>query len=626
MASNLPAVINNNQLADTLRALFTPNTNQHQQVMMMKRMFGNMFNQKQSNNGAEDFFTKDSMLELHGRLEKMQKTMENINDNIKSMAEIEEEINDREENDFYREQREEAAAKRETKQITLLEKILKQLDYSRGNGNGGLPDDSILGGGKGLLAALGITSIASFLKGGLKKLGVAGLSLGAVSGAFDAERITGSKDLTGILGAGKILGASIAGLFSALTFGFVNDKDIYNFMTTAIPDVVSEVYKNVKKMATDTISMIDKDLENWLGNNYKVVRDSLGKKLTDIKNLAQNLGSKAFSMLTGTFDTVYDYGLDLINWVSGWRATELNAQPSSLPSSESSKATGIVDKTIGMAKDITGLATGQTQKNIDAANKLGLTAQWRAADPNVEKSTGYCYRGVKRTLLESGLVDHYLPGLHAYEAAEQFEKLGWEEMGGKGWKTDNPNIVKSLPPGYLVVWNRDKNKKGDSGHVAITIGNGMEMSDHERSLDKSISQRGKFGYRIFAPYKPLMQGISDSADTWVYNKVKSAGNWILGNLSSFVSGEQNALGQTLTGISNDLSGVDTVGAEDARVKSVVSEANKAQQTATVKSEPAPAPNVNIVNNSSTVIPQDTSSSDVVFEWTFKNSLLPNRKF
>jgi hypothetical protein len=639
MASNLPAVINNNnQLANTLRSMFMPNTNSQQQIMMMRRIFGPNFNnnnQRQvlDNNGVEDFFLKDSMLEMHGRMEKIQKTLEDMNENIKSMVELEEEMNDREEEDFWKEQREEKQEKREVKQISLLEKILKQL------GNAGLGfmnedwantfDTGSSSFGGGMLGSLMAGSGATFLKGLLKKAGVAGMVYGAVSGAFDASRITGGADLTGIAGAGRILGSSISGLISIMTFGLIDSKDIYNFMTKNIPEAAMSVFETAKKTITDSINGVDKALEKWLGDNYKIVKTSLAEKMGKISNFGKDIASKAFSIMTGIVDKTYDYGLDLINWFDGISAPP-ELQQNALLDSEMSKETGYWGKAIGLAKDLTGLATGQTEKNIETANMLGDLAQKRSNLPSVQKKYNpdkpMCYAGVKNTLLTGGITNGvYLPGEHAYMAASEFEKLGLQELTN-GWQTDNPNQVKQLPKGYLVVWNKDPKKANDSGHVAITLGNGREFSDHEQSLDSSIRKRGAFGFRVFAPYKSLGGGLSDRVDNWTLEKIKAAPGAMWENLKSFVSGEQSSIFGAGSMIKKIQSEIDTTSAEDNRVKSVISEANKAPESSTVKVEPVTAPSINIVNNSSTLVPQDTSTSMNPFEWGWVKALLPNRKF
>lgn len=652
MASNLPAVNNNNQLANTLRSMFMPNTNSQQQIMMMRRIFGPNFNnnnQRQvfDNNGVEDFFLKDSMLEMYSRMEKIQKTLEDMNQNIKSMVGLEEDMNDREEEDFWKEQREEKQEKREGKQISLLEKILKQL------GNAGLGfmnedwDNTFDTGrssfGGGVLGSLMAGSGATFLKGLLKKAGVAGMVYGAVSGAFDASRITGGADLTGIAGAGRILGSSIAGLISIVTFGLIDSKDIYNFMTKNIPEAAMSVFETAKKTITDSIDGVDKTLEKWLGDKYKIVKTSLAEKMGKISNIGKDIASKAFSIMTGIVDKTYDYGLDLINWFDGISAPP-ELQQNALLDSEMSKETGFWGKAKGLAKDLTGLATGQTEKNIETANMLGEYAKTAP-----KGRSGYCYAAVKNISKKAGITSDYRAGEEyqkAYMAADnEFRERGYKELTSGVWQNrSNADDISNLPQGYYVVWAgmktdkdgniiRDKNgnpiiNTNDPGHIGITLGDGTEMSDEKRNISSLVNSdkfKNRF-FRIFAPYKNLGGGLSDRADDWTLEKIKAAPGAMWKNLKSFGSGEQGSIFGAGSMFKKIQSEIDTTSAEDNRVKSVISEANKAPESSTVKVEPVTAPSINIVNNSSTLVPQDTSTSMNPFEWGWVKALLPNRKF
>jgi hypothetical protein len=100
---------------------------------------------------------------------------------------------------------------------------------------------------------------------------------------------------------------------------------------------------------------------------------------------------------------------------------------------------------------------------------------------------GYCYRGVKRALAPLGVNLH---GGSAYQAADQLAR--------------NPRFrevqvprdrLRSLPPGAVVVWNRNPGAGKEHGHISISLGNGMEASD---KLRRQITGYPS-SYRVFIP-------------------------------------------------------------------------------------------------------------------------------
>lgn len=82
-----------------------------------------------------------------------------------------------------------------------------------------------------------------------------------------------------------------------------------------------------------------------------------------------------------------------------------------------------------------------------------------------------CYTGVKHALWAAGVIDDYgdMPKGSAYEATEYFN--------AHPERFEKVNVsasqLKSLPAGYIIVYE----KEGLDGHIAITNGNGQEMSD-----------------------------------------------------------------------------------------------------------------------------------------------------
>ncbi|MCR5265513.1 MAG: hypothetical protein K6E29_02835 [Cyanobacteria bacterium RUI128] len=112
-----------------------------------------------------------------------------------------------------------------------------------------------------------------------------------------------------------------------------------------------------------------------------------------------------------------------------------------------------------------------------------------------------CYTGVKHALWAAGVINDYadMPKGSAYEATsyfnehpERFEKV-----------KVNASQLKSLPAGYIIVYE----KEGLDGHIAITNGNGQEMSDctdNMRWLDKHDEGSSFCVYRL--------------TDKWQYNR------------------------------------------------------------------------------------------------------------
>ncbi len=641
-SSNLPMVLNNsNDFASTLRSLFSPNSNANNQILLMRKLFNSQNNQNNNqiplddNNGAETFFSKEMFKKLDNMFEKTYSVLEKISDDVRELVKSDEDDKKREEEDFYKEQREEKKEKATEKQTSILEKILKSFKDSfsfGGNDIGGRGLDtknmpslikSIAG------TAIGL-KLSSMLGAGALFGGTALGGFGAISGAFDAERISGSKDLTGITGAGRILGSSLAGMLSALTFGLLDDREIYKFMTTSIPKYAGQAFDYAKETAINAITVIDKSLQNWLGEEYTTVKKSIIDKFNEFKDVGKNIAKKAFGILSGVTTSAYDYSLDIINWIEGNTTPELGkSKTGAIPKSQQKGQPKDIIKSQPMTAKIGDKISGGTAKT----DLLGKVARERSKDANIKKSIGKCYAGVKTTLMKAGLVDHYLSGGKAINAIEEFERLGWDEKTGGLWSTEVEQ-VRNLPPGYLVVWNKAPNKPNDAGHVAITLGEGREYSDHEQSIESSIRKRGAFGFRIFAPHKKPLAESSDALDSWVWSAIKNAPSAMYKNLKSTLSGENSLYNSDLYKGDQELiksvmfpSSMNTTETEDTNIKRVVDNSNNAKQPTQITQNVESKPPVSIVyNNSTNNIPQDTSTSLNPFEWTWIKALLPNRKF
>ncbi len=100
---------------------------------------------------------------------------------------------------------------------------------------------------------------------------------------------------------------------------------------------------------------------------------------------------------------------------------------------------------------------------------------------------GYCYRGVKQALRPLGVNLH---GGSAWQAADQLAR--------------NPRFrevqvrreeLNRLPPGAVVVWNRNPQAGKPHGHISISLGNGREASD---KLRRQITNYPS-SFRVFIP-------------------------------------------------------------------------------------------------------------------------------
>lgn len=135
-----------------------------------------------------------------------------------------------------------------------------------------------------------------------------------------------------------------------------------------------------------------------------------------------------------------------------------------------------------------------------SGNKIAKAAE------NVAGTTGYCLRGVKKSLKTA--VGYTMDGLdEAWKAADALRgKSVQVTSGGKTYTYKYSKLasmftevqvprdqLSSLPKGSIVVWDKSAGHK--YGHIAIAMGNGMESSDH---IQKQTNRAG-VGYTVFLP-------------------------------------------------------------------------------------------------------------------------------
>ena len=121
--------------------------------------------------------------------------------------------------------------------------------------------------------------------------------------------------------------------------------------------------------------------------------------------------------------------------------------------------------------------------NVGTIGSKGLSladAGRRAA--NEMNSRGWCAAGVNRALRYAGLPVNPLPSAYMYG-----DVLAKDSRFREVSLTDDQ--IRALPPGAIVVSGAYNSPGNPHGHIAITLGNGMESSDHTGRLYLAGTQR-----------------------------------------------------------------------------------------------------------------------------------------
>lgn len=128
---------------------------------------------------------------------------------------------------------------------------------------------------------------------------------------------------------------------------------------------------------------------------------------------------------------------------------------------------------------------GLSPKFNSGAEKIQRYALSVSTNLNVEQT---CLKGVRTALEAAGVVDeHFFDGAeHAYQMIDKFQK--------------NPKFVEIdcavedldlLPAGAVVVWNHGNGNDAPSGHISVSNGDGMEMSDHACAQNTTGTRPGR---------------------------------------------------------------------------------------------------------------------------------------
>lgn len=97
-------------------------------------------------------------------------------------------------------------------------------------------------------------------------------------------------------------------------------------------------------------------------------------------------------------------------------------------------------------------------------------------------TTGWCAKGVNRALGNAGLYVNPLPSAYMYGNV-----LARDSRFREVSLTDDQ--IRKLPPGAIVVSAAYNSPGNPHGHISVTLGNGMEASDHIQSLYLAGTQR-----------------------------------------------------------------------------------------------------------------------------------------
>lgn len=117
------------------------------------------------------------------------------------------------------------------------------------------------------------------------------------------------------------------------------------------------------------------------------------------------------------------------------------------------------------------------------AKKLAAAAKRQAQMMNTR---GWCARGVNRAMKAAGLATSPLPSAYMYA----------KRLANDSRFREIPNVsdaqIRKLPPGAIVVYDASGGRTRH-GHIMVTLGNGLEASDHVAR----ISTHGR--QRVFVP-------------------------------------------------------------------------------------------------------------------------------
>lgn len=129
-------------------------------------------------------------------------------------------------------------------------------------------------------------------------------------------------------------------------------------------------------------------------------------------------------------------------------------------------------------------------KKFYNANVAGGLAKVAEHTARVTNTIGRCAKGVMDSMANSHLANNGSRVASAYqEAGKLYDNKNFAHVD------ISRNDLQKLPAGCVIVWQASEGHP--HGHIAVTLGNGQEASDHVQNL---ISQRNA-RYDVFVPTK-----------------------------------------------------------------------------------------------------------------------------
>lgn len=123
-----------------------------------------------------------------------------------------------------------------------------------------------------------------------------------------------------------------------------------------------------------------------------------------------------------------------------------------------------------------------TQSNYSSSASVNKLIE-RAMELKRERSTGKCYRFVKKALISAGLISKYLEGSRAKGAGQELQQLGFINLLSEfDFKKSIYNPYQA-PKGAILVYDG-----GRSGHIEIKttpIGEGGFVSDYFNKIART---------------------------------------------------------------------------------------------------------------------------------------------
>lgn len=177
---------------------------------------------------------------------------------------------------------------------------------------------------------------------------------------------------------------------------------------------------------------------------------------TDITTNEKNYGAFAPAIKIKYSDDLYKYealgGIRKLDKIMG----------ESGPEWESFK--DLSKETVSEGTGVPGPTDGKGSLPPGSSSSAAAADRWQQQVGN-KRSTGECYRYVKRGLLQGGVVGHYLPGGSASDAANVLPQNGFTKL-----PSNNPYAA---PAGAVIVYGGGKH-----GHIEMRTSDGGFVSDY----------------------------------------------------------------------------------------------------------------------------------------------------